>query len=281
MQHMQRRLPTVFLPHGGGPCFFMDWTMGPPDTWDHLAEFLRTLPALLPEGVERIVVVSGHHEGDRVEITSAAKPELFFDYYGFPEHTYRLRYPAPGSPELAGRISRMLDDAGIANRLDAERGLDHGVFVPFLLAFPDADRPVVQVSLRDDLDARFHLELGRALAPLRDEGVLLVGSGMSYHNMAAFGSNRALADSEAFDRWLTEACTGPAHERARALAGWAGAPSARAAHPREEHLLPLLVAAGAAEGDPGRRIFTDVAMQARLSGFAFGDLAVPTPAGSQ
>ncbi len=274
MQHMQRqRLPTVFLPHGGGPCFFMDWTMGPPDTWDHLADFLRSLPDLLPEGIERIVVVSGHHEGDHIEITSASKPELLFDYYGFPEHTYRLRYPAPGSPELADRISQILDDAGISNRLDNERGLDHGVFVPFLLAFPEADRPVVQVSLRHDLDAGFHLRLGRALAPLRDEGVLLVGSGMSYHNMRAFGSHRARADSEAFDHWLTAACTAPPHERDQALLAWAGAPSARAAHPREEHLLPLLVAAGAAEGDPGTRIFTDVAMQARLSGFAFGNLA--------
>lgn len=251
--------------------------MGPPDTWDRLAEFLRTVPDLLPDGIERIVVVSGHHEGDRIEITSAAAPDLLFDYYGFPEHTYRLRYPAPGSPELAARIAALLDEAGIANDLDGERGLDHGVFVPFLLSFPDAAVPVVQVSLRHDLDAAFHLGLGRALAPLRDEGVLLVGSGMSYHNMRAFGSPHAAADSDTFDAWLTAACTGPPERRDAALAAWSAAPAARAAHPREEHLLPLLVAAGAAEGEAGHRIFTGTAMGARISGFAFGALA-DTPA---
>ncbi len=245
--------------------------MGPRDTWDRLAEFLGTVGDRLPYGVDRIVVVSGHHEGDRIEITSAAHPELLFDYYGFPEHTYRLRYPAPGSPELAAHIADLLDGAGIANRLDAERGLDHGVFVPFLLAFPDADRPVVQVSLRHDLDAAFHLELGRALAPLRDEKVLVVGSGMSYHNMSAFGSQRARPDSEAFDSWLAAACTGPGEGRSSALSRWVAAPSARAAHPREEHLLPLLVAAGAAGDEPGERIFTDVVMGARISGFSFGE----------
>lgn len=246
--------------------------MGPPDTWDQLAEFLRGVPDLLPAGVEQIVVVSGHHESDRVEITSTPAPDLLFDYYGFPEHTYRLRYPAPGSPELATRIGALLDGAGIANRCDEHRGLDHGVFVPFMLAFPDATKPIVQVSMRHDLDPRFHLAVGQALTPLRDEGVLVVGSGMSYHNMRAFGSSRAIADSERFDAWLTAACTGPPTTRDAALSAWEAAPAARAAHPREEHLIPLMVTAGAAVGERGHRIFSGEAMGARISAFAFGEL---------
>ena len=179
---------------------------------------------------------------------AARSPPLLFDYYGFPEHTYRLKYPAPGSPALAARVRELLADADIAADEDPARGYDHGVFVPFLLAFPDADIPVVQLSLRADLDPAAHLAIGRALAPLRDEGVLIVGSGMSYHNLREFWSTRP-ADVEAaarFDAWLAAAVENPeSAARDAQLAAWAAAPGARAAHPRDEHLLPLMVAAGA------------------------------------
>ena len=268
-QHM----PAVFVPHGGGPCFFMDWTMGPADTWDRLAAFLRSFNDLIGVRPDAIVVVSGHHEGDLVEINNAVAPPLLFDYYGFPAHTYELSYPAPGSVTLAQRIGELLDTGGIAHRYDSTRGFDHGVFVPFLLMYPDADIPIVQVSLRSDLNAKFHLELGAALAPLRDEGILIIGSGLSYHNMRAFMTPQAAQSSRVFDNWLSSATTAAPPQRRAMLANWEKAPAARAAHPREEHLLPLMVVAGAAENDPGQQIFVGEIMGATVSAHAFGKLA--------
>lgn len=270
------RLPAVFIPHGGGPCFFMDWTIGPADTWDRLAEFLRSFDHLVGSRPEAIIVVSGHHEGDVVEITSSSSPPMLFDYYGFPDHTYELSYPAPGSPALAGRVGDLLAAARIDHRLDPDRGFDHGVFVPFLLVYPDADIPVVQVSMRSDLDPGFHLGLGEVLAPLRDEGVLIVGSGLSYHNMSAFMTAQAARDSRIFDDWLDAACTSQPATRQSKLGNWDRAPAARAAHPREEHLLPLMVVAGAAGDDVGRTVFRDTAMGATISGYAFGSPVATT-----
>ncbi len=270
------RFPTVFIPHGGGPCFFMDWTMGPADTWDPLAEFLRSFDQIVGSRPDAILAVSGHHEGDIVEISAGVSPPMLFDYYGFPEHTYELSYPAPGSPSLAEQVSRLLEGAGIDHRLDPDRGFDHGVFVPFMLMYPDADIPVVQVSLRSDLDAGFHLALGEALAPLRDHSVLILGSGLSYHNMSAFMTPQAAQDSRAFDDWLTAACTSEPTTRYARLADWNQAPAARAAHPREEHLLPLMVVAAAAGEDRGRTVFRDEIMGATVSAYSFGDPAAPT-----
>lgn len=264
------RLPTFYLPHGGGPCFFMDWTRGPADTWDRMAAFLSGLIATLPTKPKAVVVVSGHWEEAGFAVTTSPRPPLLFDYYGFPEHTYRLTYPAPGSPELAQHVRDLLQAAGFATSADAERGFDHGVFVPFKLVLPDADVPVVELSLRADLDAEAHLRAGRALAPLRDEGVLIVGTGMSFHNMRLFGPGAA-APSKTFDQWLSAtvgAADAPA--RNRQLAAWADAPAARASHPREEHLLPLMIAAGAAGDDLGAKVFEDHVLGATVSAFRFG-----------
>jgi aromatic ring-opening dioxygenase catalytic subunit (LigB family) len=182
-----------------------------------------------------------------------------------------LRYPAPGSPALAAEIRGLLGRAGIASGADDRRGYDHGVFVPFLLMFPDADIPVVQVSLLHTLDAGQHLAVGRALEPLRDKGVLIVGSGMSYHNMYNFRANSHALDtaSQQFDVWLADALADPG-TRERKLAHWDEAPGARASHPREEHLLPLMVAAGAAGEDAGRQVYNDTIWGKQLSGFRFG-----------
>ena len=264
------RLPTFYLPHGGGPCFFMEWTRGPADTWDRMAAFLSGLIATLPTKPKAVVVVSGHWEESAFAVTTSPQPPLLFDYYGFPEHTYRLTYPAPGSPALAQRIRVLLESAGFATRADAERGLDHGVFVPFKLVLPDADVPVVELSLRGDLDPEVHLRAGRALAPLRDEGVLIVGTGMSFHNMRLFGPGAA-APSKTFDQWLTAVVeTADVHSRDQQLAAWADAPAARASHPREEHLLPLMMAAGAAGDDRGAKVFEDHVLGATVSAFRFG-----------
>lgn len=261
-------LPTLFIPHGAGPCFFMDWTRGPADTWDKTAAWLKGLVADLPERPKAILVVSGHWEGPVFTLGSSPKPPMLFDYYGFPEETYRLRFDAPGSPALAAQVRDLLGAAGFPTAEDAQRGYDHGVFVPLLLATPQADIPVVQLSLRADLDPEAHLAAGRALKPLRDEGVLIVGSGMSWHNMRGF-SPAFTGKSKTFDAWLETALADPAR-RDDAIRRWDQAPYARDAHPREEHLAPLFVAAGAAEGEPGRLAFRDVAMDVAISGYAFG-----------
>jgi aromatic ring-opening dioxygenase catalytic subunit (LigB family) len=227
-------LPTVFLPHGAGPCFFMEWQRGPADAWDRTAAYLRDLIASLPERPKAILIVSGHWEAPVFTVGSARWPQLIYDYSGFPEHTYRLTFEAPGSPGLARRVRRLLGDAGIASAEDADHGWDHGVFVPLKLVTPDADIPVVQLSLKADLDAAAHLAAGRALGTLRDEGVLIDGSRMSWHNMRGF-SPAFTARSAAFDAWLEAAVADPA-QRDAALARWDEAPHAREAHPREEHL---------------------------------------------
>ena len=262
------RLPTYFIPHGAGPCFFMEWTRGPADTWDKTASWLKGLLATLPARPKAILLVSGHWEEPVFTVGSGQHPPLIFDYHGFPEPTYRLRFDAPGSPELAQRVRDLLGQAGMLTAENAERGYDHGVFIPLKLVTPEADIPVVQLSLRADLDPDAHLAAGRALAPLRDEGVLIVGSGMSWHNMRGF-SPAFTGKSEAFDGWLSQAMTDPTR-REEAIRHWSQAPYAREAHPREEHLAPLFVAAGAAEGEPGRHAFRDIAMDVVISGYAFG-----------
>ena len=273
IKRAENRLPTMFIPHGGGPCFFMDPPPGDPHAWDSMAAYLRGIAASLHVRPKAILVISAHWETARPTVGSGKRPPLLFDYYGFPEHTYRLEYPAPGSPELAARVRALLASAGIASDEDAERGFDHGVFVPFLLAFPEATIPVVQLSLRADLDPAAHLAIGRALAPLRDEGVLIVGSGMSYHNLREFfsGGHAAMQAAERFDAALSAVVedTSPTQRDAQ-LAAWKQMPDALAAHPRAEHLLPLMVAAGAAGTDPGRRVYHDHLFGKALSAFQFG-----------
>jgi aromatic ring-opening dioxygenase catalytic subunit (LigB family) len=262
--------PTIYLPHGAGPCFFMEWRMGPPDTWERTARWLREIDATLPEAPRALLVVSAHWEAPVPTVTSSAAPPLFYDYHGFPPHTYALRWPAPGSPELAARVQQLLSGAGIASAEDSRRGFDHGVFIPMKVAYPDARLPTVQLSLRAGLDPREHLAVGRALAPLRAEGVLLVGSGMSYHNMGAFMTPGARPHSVRFDEWLANVAQLEAAARDATLASWDQAPSARDTHPREEHLLPLMVAAGAAGADRGHQAFRDEVMGVVVSAIQFG-----------
>jgi aromatic ring-opening dioxygenase catalytic subunit (LigB family) len=264
------RLPTLYLPHGGGPCFFMEWTMGPPDTWDRMAAWLRRVDASLPSTPKALLVVSAHWEAPVPTVTTAASPPLLYDYYGFPPHTYELTWPAPGNPELAARVRHLLASAHIESAADPKRGFDHGVFVPLKLSYPDAHVPTAQLSLREGLDPEAHLAIGRALAPLRDEGVFIVGSGMSYHNMRGFNSGSARPHSVRFDEWLANSVALDRPERDVALVGWSRAPSARESHPREEHLLPLMVAAGAAGDDRGHRVFEDEVMGVRVSSIQFG-----------
>jgi aromatic ring-opening dioxygenase catalytic subunit (LigB family) len=262
--------PSLYLPHGGGPCFFMEWTMGPPDTWNRMAEWLRGIPGSLPEPPTALLVVSAHWEAPVPTVTSSSETPLLYDYGGFPAHTYQLQWPAPGSPDLAARVQRLLASAGIAAAADARRGFDHGVFIPLKVAYPTPSIPTVQLSLRAGLDPLEHLAMGRALAPLRDEGVLIVGSGMSYHNMRGFMAPRTAEVSARFDDWLATTVAAEPSARDAALARWSSAPLARECHPREEHLLPLMVAAGAAGADVGERVFRDQVMGAVVSAVRFG-----------
>lgn len=263
-------MPTLYIPHGGGPCFFMEWTMGPANTWDRMASFLRGLDASLPMTPKALVVISAHWEAKVPTILASAKPPLLYDYYGFPEHTYSITWPAPGAPELASRVGELLASAGIASATELERGFDHGVFIPLKLAYPDARVPTVQLSLQQQLDPATHLAIGRALAPLRQEGILLVGSGMSYHHMRGLMTGTGYADSSRFDAWLADTVAEEPTVRNARLMAWTEAPSARESHPREEHLLPLMVVAGAASEDRGRTVFRDEVMGARVSAVRFG-----------
>ncbi|GAA0530165.1 aromatic ring-opening dioxygenase catalytic subunit (LigB family) [Rhizomicrobium palustre] len=260
------RQPSFFIPHGGGPCFFMP---DPQGIWTGMGQFLARLPELLPEQPKALLVVSGHWEADGFALTSGAAPELIYDYYGFPRHTYELTFPAPGTPDLAAQASGLLKSAGFSSSLDPRRGFDHGVFVPLKVAFPKAEIPIVQMSLDAGLDPALHIKAGEALKPLRDEGVVIIGSGMSFHNMRGYGNPNFTAPSKAFDEWLTAAVTSPAKERAAALTEWAKAPAARASHPREEHLIPLMVAAGTSDA-PGEKIYGELVLGTAISAFKFG-----------
>jgi aromatic ring-opening dioxygenase catalytic subunit (LigB family) len=195
---------------------------------------------------------------------------MLYDYYGFPEASYHLTWPAPGDPKLAARVRELLGGAGFKTAEDAHRGYDHGTFVPFKLTWPEADVPVVQLSLIDGLDPQEHLKMGRALAPLRDEGVFILGSGNTFHNMRGFRDPSARDGAAQFDAWLQKAVTAPPGERDAKLADWESAPYARFAHPREEHLVPLMFAAGAAGEDRGAVSWSGTFMGVAGSGFNFG-----------
>jgi aromatic ring-opening dioxygenase catalytic subunit (LigB family) len=265
------RLPTLYIPHGGGPCFFMDWPYPTANPWTRLASWLSALDATLGRRPRAVLVISGHWEEEPIALNVQALPPLLYDYYGFPEHTYHLEYPAPGAPWLAAEVQALLGAAGFECRSEQRRGLDHGVFVPFKLIYPQADVPLLQISLRRGLDPDVHLRIGRAFAPLREREVLIVGSGMSFHNLSiASIDNAPIRASELFDAWLTQAvCAPDSNMRDAALLRWRSAPAARIAHPREEHLMPLLVAAGAAGSDAGTRVFSDRMLGWQISGFCF------------
>ncbi len=223
-------------------------------------------------------MVSAHWEEHVVTVQSGEHPPLYYDYAGFPPETYELTWPASGAPDLAARIQRLLSSAGIPNAQNAQRGFDHGAFIPLKVAYPRAQIPALQVSLNANLDVAAHLALGRALAPLREEGVLIIGSGMSFHNMRAMLHPRdSLAPSRTFDAWLERVCVGDPMRREASLARWSDAPEGRFSHPREEHLLPLMVAAGAASGEQGRRIYSDEVMGVAVSAYEFGGQRLPKP----
>lgn len=250
------RLPTYFVSHGGGP---WPWVPEWRARFVNLEAAFARMPSEIGERPKAIIIVSGHWEGAEFAVMSASRPPMVYDYSGFPQETYKIVYPAPGAPELAARAAALIRAAGLSARLDEKRGFDHGAFVPLYAMYPAADIPAIQISLEAGYDPTEHLALGRALAPLREDGVLIIGSGLSYHNLRLFGPE-AREPSEAFDQWLAEALAAPPDARRRAIANWAQAPYARICHPREDHLAPLFVALGAAEAERAVRVYHDVGL---------------------
>lgn len=263
------RMPVVFLPHGGGPWPFADVGIGDKAELETLATYLRSLSSLPNTTPEALLVVSAHWEEPVPTVITSPHPPMLYDYYGFPPESYKVTWPAPGHPELAARVCDLLAGAGFATAKDAHRGFDHGTFVPLKLAYPNAEIPTVQLSLKSGLDPEEHLAIGRALSPLRDEGVFIIGSGMTYHNLRAFNRQSGPV-AQAFDAWLRETGTLDQADRDRRLAHWQAAPSARLAHPREEHLLPLMVIAGAAGADRAKIPYNGTILGLRLSAYHFG-----------
>ncbi len=256
-----KRASILYIPHGGGPLPLLS-----EKGYERMNPFLREFPSTIPKP-EAIVVISAHWEEPVISITAHKNPPMLFDYHGFPPESYEYDYPAPGRPRLASRIKAMLATAAIESRLDYERGFDHGVFIPLMLMYPQADIPCVQISLSNSLDSAFHVELGKALAPLKNENLLILGSGFSFHNMQALMNKRDDAIDEKnrlFEDWLAQTCSDPElelGERERRLIEWDRAPHARYCHPREEHLLPLQVCFGMAR-TTATTVFQDV-----VSGF--------------
>ena len=268
--------PVFFLSHGGGPWPWLDGPFREGFAW--LEASLKALPAQLPEPPRAVLAVSGHWEEPEFTVSSAAQPGMVYDYSGFPEHTYHIRYAAPGDPALAARVRELAAAAGIAVGDDPARGFDHGTFSMMQPIRPEADLPVVSLSMKLGYDPAAHFALGRALAPLRDEGVVIMGSGLSYHNLRMFDA-RAAAPSSRFDAWLRHTLLDlPPEERAAELVRWDTAPAARQAHPREDHLIPLMVALGAAGADPATCIYSqaDLFGGITVSSWRFGEDVTPT-----
>lgn len=238
-----------FIPHGGGPLPLMD-----DPGYARLAEMLQTLNGDV-QCHKAIIVVTAHWETERPTLTRLAQPAMLYDYYGFPQKAYEIVYPAPGAPALADRVADALAAQGFDPAFDDERGFDHGVYVPMTLIRPEADIPILQMSVLESLDPAQHIAMGRALAPFIGEDIALIGSGFSFHNLGAltgrakFDVAEGQAEAKAFHDWLDHSICSPQlgpDQREKALIDWASAPGARFCQPREEHLLPLHVCLGAA-----------------------------------
>ncbi len=263
------RLPTFYISHGGGP---WPWIPEMRKSMPLLEQSLVDIVASLAAQPRAILVISGHWDERTFTVMTNPRPPMVYDYYGFPEYTYQITYPAPGAPGYAKRATELLGNAGINVNTDDQQGFDHGTFAPLSIMYPNADMPIFQLSLQSSFDPEAHLAAGRALAPLREEGVLIVGSGLSYHNLGLRGMG-ARAPSQAFDDWLQNTLREHDGEaRSALLCEWSKAPAARICHPREDHLLPLMVVTGAAEADPATCVYYDKTALggAVASSFCFG-----------
>lgn len=241
---MSKKADVLFVSHGGGPLPLL----GDPGHAE-MVTLLKQLNGTMTKP-DAVLVVSAHWEATVPTVATASEPTLYYDYYGFPEASYNIKYPCPGDPALAQAVIDVLKTAGIEAKADDRRGLDHGVFVPLKLLFPSADIPTIQLSLKHGLDPADHINIGEALRALDYDNLLVIGSGFSFHNMRAFfapdtAETRSL--NEGFANWLNDTCGDASMdetERETRLIHWEKAPGARFCHPREEHLIPLMVCYG-------------------------------------
>lgn len=246
---------VIYISHGGGPLPLLNDA-----AHQELVTSLKEITASLAKP-SAIIVISAHWEQNKPAITGASHPALIYDYSGFPQESYTIKYPAPGNPALANKIHGVLNTHGIDAVVDDTRGFDHGLFVPLKIMYPDATIPCIQISLIRGLSPIEHINMGKALAGLKEQNLLIMGSGFSFHNMRAFfapENAETQAMNESFEEWLIETCCSKSfdeNERENRLINWEQAPSARYCHPREEHLLPLHVCYGVATL-PARQVFT-------------------------
>lgn len=273
------RAPVYFLAHGG-PNLFENVTH---PAYTKLQEIGKEITTKVKPSA--VVVLSAHWQGDRksVEVNTAESPDLIYDYYNFPPHYYKLEYPNKGSPKLAHRILDMLKADGIKAE-GVSRGADHGVFIPFLVAFDPKSNPLkvplVQVSIYDNEDASAHYALGKALAPLRDDGVAIIATGMVVHNTRDFRgflqglrSSEPLPYAKPFDDAVKAAAESDVRVREQEMAALLKRSDARAAAPTFEHLLPVHVAAGAASDDLGKQLWTMPEVSLSWAMYRFGEVA--------
>lgn len=256
---------VVYFSHGGGPLPILD------DTSHYkMIQFMKNLPQKIKRP-DSIIVISAHWEENIVTIQSGTEPDIMYDYYGFPEAAYSIKYPCKGNTDLALKISGLFSENSVEHRLDNNRAYDHGSYIPLKMMYPNADVPVLQISLHHNLDPLTHLNIGKALRPLLEENVLIIGSGFSFHNMRKFdfdGKNIEDSLNDEFQDKLIEICCNERDEKNKMelFKNWENLPGARYCHPREEHLLPLLVCAGLSK-DVGTKIFDDYILGKRATAF--------------
>jgi len=250
---------TVYLPHGGGPLPLLEKKV-----YENMNNFIINIgQEYVPE---TIIVFSAHLETDEVNVIYNHNNDLVFDYYGFPEETYKYSYNPPINKSLGENIIKELKKSGI-NAVESIRGFDHGVFVPLLLMYPKADIPVIQISLKNGLDPEYHIKLGEALRYLKNQNILFIGSGFSFHNMREFFSKGTDTKNEYFHEWLIDVISKDITEEERKLKliNWKEAPNSTYAHPRSEHLIPLHICYGI-NGTKGTIGFNEEVLNKRTIG---------------
>ncbi len=266
---MSQKNPTYFISHGGGP---WPWVPAMRSAFVNLERSLVEMVASWETKLNAILMISGHwEERESIAVMASPHPPMVYDYYGFPPETYKVTYPAPGAPVLAQQTLALLQAAGLSAHLDEEQGFDHGTFAPLQIMYPKADVPVYQISMLSSYDPAQHFAIGRALAPLREEGVMIIGSGLSFHNLSIFGP-QALVPSTEFDTWLGDTLSHKPSDRTEEILNWEKAPYARVCHREEDHLVPLFVALGAAEDEQASRIYHDTGLMGGVtaSSYRFG-----------
>jgi aromatic ring-opening dioxygenase catalytic subunit (LigB family) len=268
------RQPAFYLSHGGGPWSFMGGEFR--QMFRHLEASLNDLPSQLPMQPSAVLLISGHWEETEFAVSTSAAPGMIYDYDGFPAETYQLSYPAAGHPGLAELIAITIEQAGWPAKRDSLRGFDHGTFSLMKAIFPEANVPIVQLSMKANLDPAEHFKLGMALSHLREKNILMIGSGQSFHNMRSTGERAKKASLE-FDKMLRQVLlkTSP-KERFINLLACLNSPCGHYSHPRTDHIIPLLVVLGAAENDPASCIFSNYIMQFATSSYAFGAPTIRT-----